>query len=124
MPNRSTQKPSSPGCAPNTPNKVAAKGYPLRPAAQQDLESIWNYTAHTWSVSQAETYARRLFSGFERPATKPDIARERTEYTPPVRIHRAGQHVIIYHLVGDHVEIIRVRHGREEWMNDPEGTAR
>lgn len=98
---------------------MAAKGYTLRPAAQSDLEAIWEYTAETWSASQAETYTRKLFSAFDRLAANPDLARERTEYTPPVRIYRAEQHVIIYLVVGDHIEIIRVRHGREDWMSDP-----
>ena len=98
---------------------MAAKGYTLRPAAQSDLEAIWDYTAETWSASQAETYTRKLFSAFDRLAANPDLARDRTEYTPPVRIYRAEQHVIIYHVVGDHIEIIRVRHGREDWMSDP-----
>ena len=103
---------------------MAANGYTLRPAALSDLDAIWDYTAQTWSASQAETYARKLFSAFDRLVENPDIARARTEYTPPMRIYRAEQHVIIYHVVGDHVEIIRVRHGREDWMNDPEGAER
>lgn len=88
---------------------MAAKGYTLRPAAQSDLEAIWDYTAQTWSASQAETYTRKLFSAFDRLAADPDLARERPEYMPPVRIYRAEQHVIIYQVVGDHIEIIRGR---------------
>jgi len=34
--------------------------YRLSPAALTDLDAIWEYTARTWSVSQAETYIRRL----------------------------------------------------------------
>ena len=30
--------------------------YRLSPVALKDLDTIWGYTACTWSVSQAETY--------------------------------------------------------------------
>jgi toxin ParE1/3/4 len=99
---------------------VEAKGYTLRPAAKSDLEAIWDYTAQTWSAAQAETYVRKLFNAFDLLVANPDIARERTEYSPPVHIYRAEQHVIIYHIVANTIEIIRVRHGREDWQSSPE----
>jgi toxin ParE1/3/4 len=52
------------------------------------------------------------------------FAREREEYAPTVRILRVESHVVIYRLAGDQVDIIRVRHSREDWMSDPEGAAR
>jgi toxin ParE1/3/4 len=102
---------------------MAARGYALRPAALRDLEEIWNYTAQTWSPAQAETYSRKLLAAFDRIVAEPEIAREREEYTPPVRILRVESHVVIYRLAGDQVDIVRVRHGREDWMSDPEGAA-
>lgn len=34
--------------------------YRLSPAAHNDLNAIWSYTAHIWSVTQAETYVRAM----------------------------------------------------------------
>ena len=36
------------------------------------------------------------------------MAREREEFTPPVRIHPSGSHLVIYRREGQGVEIIRV----------------
>ena len=108
----------------NTPSAIAAKGYSLRPAAVRALEEIWRFTAQTWSPAQAEAYSRKLFAAFNQIVAEPKIAREHEEYAPTVRILRVESHVVIYHLAGDQVDIIRVRHGREDWMSDPEGAAR
>ncbi len=35
-------------------------GYLLTPAAQTDLNDIWDYTARTWSSEQASLYVRNL----------------------------------------------------------------
>lgn len=62
----------------------------------------------------------RLGEAFETLAAHLKLVRERLEITPPVRIHSCGAHVIIYfaEASGD-VLILRVRHGREDWANDP-----
>jgi toxin ParE1/3/4 len=46
----------------------------------------------------------------------PEIARERSEFTPTVRIHPSAQHVIIYRIQADHIEIIRVLGGKQDWL--------
>jgi toxin ParE1/3/4 len=40
---------------------------------------------------------------FETIATMPTLARERAEFTPPVRVHRHEAHVIVYTVAADHV---------------------
>lgn len=50
----------------------------------------------------------------------PQMVRERSEISPPVRVYPCGSHVIVYIL--DHsgeVLILRVRHGREDWQAEP-----
>lgn len=64
------------------------KPYRLRPAAVLDLEAIWTFTAERWSAAQADRYVTGMVRAFERIAENPQIARERTEYVPPVRILR------------------------------------
>lgn len=100
------------------------KSYKLRPAAQQDLENIWLDTARRWSVEQAERYIRQMSEDFAALVEFPEMERERTELTPPVRIKHSGSHIILYLIVDDHIDIIRIRYGREDWMSDPLGEAK
>jgi toxin ParE1/3/4 len=93
----------------------------LRPSALDDLEAIWLYTATQWSVDQADHYIRQLTAGLDLLSGQPEIARERSELVPPVRIHPVASHLIIYRIEVDHLDIIRVRHRREDWANDPLG---
>ena len=67
--------------------------YRLSPAALTDLDAIWEYTARTWSVSQAETYIRGLAADMDLLVQHPGIARERTEISPPVRLYRSASYL-------------------------------
>jgi len=42
--------------------------YLLSPAAQADLEQIWDYTCQRWDVDQADDYLRELQHAIERAA--------------------------------------------------------
>jgi toxin ParE1/3/4 len=97
-----------------------SKPYRFTPAAVQDLEDIWEFSAQRWSPVQADKYLTRMVSAFERIAANPRMVRERREYTPPVRVYRYESHVIIFMDEADHIAIIRVRHGSEDWASDPD----
>ena len=88
----------------------------LTPAAQEDIENIWMYTAQTWSVGQAERYTDALEETFDRLLAMPEMARERTEFDPPVRIHPSGEHIIVYRIEHDHLAILRILGGRQDWL--------
>jgi len=57
---------------------------------------------------------------FEVISANPKMARERAELPPAVRVHPFKAHVIIYQIEGDGVSIIRIRHGREDWLSTSE----
>ena len=88
----------------------------LTPLSETDLEDIWSYSAENWSVDQADRYIDALAAAFDTIAHMPEIARERTDFTPPVRIHPSAQHVIIYRIQPNHIEIIRVLGGKQDWL--------
>ncbi|MEO0918750.1 MAG: type II toxin-antitoxin system RelE/ParE family toxin [Pseudomonadota bacterium] len=90
-------------------------GVVLRPRARSDLSDIWDYTATAWSPDQANTYLRALNRTFEVLADFPEIARLRTEFEPPVRIHRFRSHVIIYQSGPQVLDVIRVVHAKANW---------
>jgi toxin ParE1/3/4 len=88
----------------------------IRPAAEADLADIWIHGAASWGIGQAERYADGLFALFDLLAAYPEMAREREEFTPPVRIHPSGSHLVIYRWDGQGVEIIRVLHAHQDLM--------
>ncbi|AXS40001.1 type II toxin-antitoxin system RelE/ParE family toxin [Breoghania sp. L-A4] len=89
---------------------------PAGPKALGDLDDIWRYTAETWSLDQADTYIDELARSFETLAATPEMARERTEFDPPVRIHSHKSHMIIYTVDDDHVMVLRVLGGQQNWQ--------
>jgi toxin ParE1/3/4 len=89
--------------------------YRLTPAAQGDLEDIWLYGLQTWSTKQADYYIDTLEETFERLLLLPEMAREHTEFNPPVRIHPSGEHIIVYSIQDDHLAILRVLGSKQNW---------
>lgn len=69
--------------------------YRLTPAAHNDLEDIWHYTVQQWSIEQANRYIDLLEATFQCLVSMPEIAHERTEFHPPVRIHPNSKHLIL-----------------------------
>lgn len=48
--------------------------YRLTPAAEQDLEAIWTYTAQQWGVMQADRYIDFLTAAFDVLSQLPKTA--------------------------------------------------
>ncbi|WP_300035541.1 type II toxin-antitoxin system RelE/ParE family toxin [uncultured Roseobacter sp.] len=87
----------------------------FRPRAIADLEDIWQYTEETWSVDQAARYLTGLDAAVALLAEFPDMARARTEFTPPVRIHPYRRHLILYLAEEESIDVLRIVHGRANW---------
>lgn len=94
-----------------------APTFRLSPRALSDLEDIWRYTAATWSIEQAERYIDDLTRTFETIARMPTLARERGEFTPPVRFHLHQNHLIVYTIANTHIAILRLLGGRQDWLS-------
>ncbi|WP_424830910.1 type II toxin-antitoxin system RelE/ParE family toxin [Ruegeria sp.] len=96
--------------------------YRLSAKAEADLIQIYVDGVQDFGVMQAEAYQDKIDQAIELIAENPEMARLRDEITPPVRIHPVHAHAIIY-LVDDNrmVRILRVRHGRENWPDNPIG---
>jgi toxin ParE1/3/4 len=89
--------------------------YLLTPAAQADLERIWDYTHDhdRWGVDQAEEYLRELQRAVERAAANPLIGRACDEVRPGYRKLAAGSHTLFYRLTTEGViDVVRVLHQR------------
>ena len=96
------------------PPKVDA--YRLLPRARADLADIWTFTAHRWSVEQADTYAAGLTRECAALVAFPVLARERREFDPPVRIRHYQSHLIVYGIVETDIVVIRILHGNRDWQ--------
>lgn len=97
-------------------------GYRLTSEAAEDLINIYVEGVRLFGTVQAEKYQDALEERFDLLAFNPRMARERTQLTPPVRINPFGAHIIVYRVEDDDaVLVIRIRHGREDWIGDPVG---
>ena len=92
----------------------------LTEAAEEDLIEIWREGAKRWGPVQADRYADAFEATFALLARFPEMASDRRELTPPLRVHPSGAHMILYcpHSGGS-ILVIRVRHQREDWTTDP-----
>ena len=82
----------------------------LSPAAETDLELIWDYTVESFGVDQALIYIDGLESACELLVDAPLINRPRVELKPAVRIYPHAEHLLIYLLNDGIVEIVRILH--------------
>ena len=85
----------------------------LRPAAEEDLESIADYTAED-NLSRAVTVVQELREKCQLLAEMPKSVPARPERGEDIRSRPAGNYVIYYRPVSGGVEIIRILHGRRE----------
>jgi toxin ParE1/3/4 len=87
--------------------------YLLSPAAQLDLEQIWDYTCDRWDADQAEEYLRELQRTIERAAANPRIGRVCDEVRPGYYKLAAGSHMLFYRVIADDlIDIVRILHQR------------
>jgi toxin ParE1/3/4 len=83
--------------------------------ADEDIIELYATGARRFGVAQAERYFTDLVSCFGLLAANKLLARERGEFTPPVRVHFHNSHVIVYLAQDDGILIIRVLDGRQNW---------
>ena len=81
------------------------------PAAQIDLEQIWDYT-NGQGADQANKYIRVLQRAVERLADNPLIGRACDEVGDGYRRHAAGSHTIYYRITNELIVVVRVLHQR------------
>lgn len=80
----------------------------LSAAAEQDLSDVFLFGMASFGATQAEKYRREIERTLDLLATFPEMAHERPEFDPPVRVHHHGWHYIAYNVRSDHVLIVRI----------------
>jgi toxin ParE1/3/4 len=82
----------------------------LSPKARADLSAIWDYTAETWDIDQAERYVRLIAEALELVAASPLLGRSCDHIREGYRKYPAGSHVLFYRLTDDVVDVVRILH--------------
>lgn len=78
--------------------------------AEQDLETIAEFTASRWSDAQAIKYVAALQARFQWLAENPLLGRSRDDVAEGYRSFPQGSHLIFYIVVDDRIVIIGVPH--------------
>ena len=89
-------------------------GVSVSRAAAADIKSIARYTQDTWGRDQRRRYLDGLGDKFQMLAAHPQMAAERRDFRPPVRIHHYEKHLIIYVIEEGGILIVRVLHQSQD----------
>lgn len=86
--------------------------YKVTRLAEQQIIDAYLYGARRFGVDQAERYADQLTACFELLSEHPRLARVRSEYRWPLRIHHHAKHYVVYRMIddGEDIEILAVLH--------------
>ncbi|MEP7349855.1 MAG: type II toxin-antitoxin system RelE/ParE family toxin [Sphingorhabdus sp.] len=92
--------------------------YRLAPAADLDLDDIYDFGFVEFGMELADTYLDGLIACFSFLSENPEVARQRHEVRPPVRAHPHRSHVVVYEVNDNRdVLILRVHHSRANWLD-------
>ena len=94
----------------------------LAQRADDDILAVYLQGYEMFGERQADRYHDELHALFQKLADHPGMARVRSEIAPPVRAFSFKAHVVIYEDAPDGIVVLSVRHGHEDWQNDPLGS--
>lgn len=85
-------------------------GFRISNAAREDIRGIGRYTQNAWGAAQRRRYLDGLNDRFIALSEMPEMAAERRDFDPPVRIHPYERHLIVYVTEDDGILVVRVLH--------------
>jgi toxin ParE1/3/4 len=84
----------------------------LSPAAQEDLIGILRYSGEKWGLEQVVVYRDRLDTALLLIGRNPRIGHSGAGLPETHRLYSVGSHVIVYRVLQNAVEVIRILHER------------
>lgn len=84
--------------------------YAIRPKAKEDLSKIADYTFDNWGPEQEELYLRMLQRALESLSENPTLGRPIDAVIPGLRRLLVGQHIILYFIREQFVDVARILH--------------
>jgi toxin ParE1/3/4 len=82
-----------------------------------DLEDIWLYTLHTWSLRQADRYHSLILKEIEFLATDPKSGKDQRHIRAGYRSSKIKSHIIFYRISENELVVIRILHERMDIPN-------
>lgn len=82
----------------------------LKPRAQQDIESIWDYTLEKWGIEQAKKYIRDLRDRLIELSQSPDMGQDIEEVRKGYYRFLIMSHVAFYKKQQRGIEVVRILH--------------
>lgn len=79
------------------------------PAAIADIDGIWDYTAETWGVDQADRYTDDIRDACEELAVDSKKGRA-VDVRDGYLKYAVGKHFVFFVMAGDGIAVIRVLH--------------
>jgi len=89
------------------------KALTFSPAAQTDIEAIWDYTADICGPDQADRYTDDICDVSHALAVGTKQGRP-VDVRPGYLKFAAGSHMVYFRDHGDRIEIVRVLHNRQD----------
>lgn len=86
--------------------------YRLAPAAERDLEAIFDYTVREWGLRQAEHYAAVIENACARLAEAPELAQDCGYIRAGYRRAAVGRHVLYFRVEEWGIAVVRILHQR------------
>ena len=83
----------------------------LTPAAQRDLDRIWEYSETNWGAQKAQEYVESIRATLVAARAEQRVRKfvsSRNGYFKS----NAGKHVIYYKITDTHLDVVRILHGR------------
>lgn len=89
------------------------KSIAFSPAAEADIEGIWDYSADRWGLDQADIYADAIRDACYALAKGTKQGRP-ANILPDVQQYLCGSHVVYFLDYPDHLDVIRILHQRQD----------
>ena len=90
--------------------RLAMPKFKHTPAAEQDLQEIWLYVAQD-KPTAADKLLVRIETQCELRANHPQLHPARDDIAKGLRYHSLANYLILYRVIPQGVEIVRVAHG-------------
>jgi toxin ParE1/3/4 len=82
------------------------------PAAEADIDEIWDYTADNWSIEQADRYVAQIRQACASLSPDGREGRAIPQVREGYRKLAVGSHLAVFRLVDGNIDVVRVLHQR------------
>ena len=83
--------------------------------AERDIEGILQYTYETYGDAQRQVYAAALDQALATITGNPGLGHGRPDLSDRHRAFNVEQHVVVYTVSGQRINVARVLHGRMDF---------